>query len=445
MDKGITIAHVADLHLGAGNLHGGITAEGLPERLIDFRRVWVEICTDLAERARAGKLHAVLFAGDGFRTRRPSPTEIVFFQDGLSLLLGAGLPVVAVPGNHDLPNTPGERSALDPMDWGGRTVGAGTFQVIRTPDVYRVECPGGRAFNVAGLPYFSRSWVVARLGSELANASSRAEEAVGNIVAGLASWNLPFQLAASQIPDVLMLHHSVTGSVTSTGYETATGADPTIPLDVLASGPWAYVACGHIHKLQDLTGGHGGMEAPPVVYPGTPERIDFGEESEPKGWVEATFTQNLENRERGRCFWEHHASNARPFLTVERDLRDLGQLAESEFVQHVAGQISNLRAVRGGLAPVLRLRYSVTSEQAPGVRPSRLVQAARDAGAFWVSTVEPTITGDSREVRVPGLSREIRPEAALEKWLAAAPELEPHAVRLLDNFRELYTEALHAR
>ncbi len=43
---------------------------------------------------------------------------------------------------------------------------------------------------------------------------------------------------------------------------------------------------GHIHKHQNLTRDR--EEAPPVIYSGSMERIDFGEEGDPKGfcWVE---------------------------------------------------------------------------------------------------------------------------------------------------------------
>jgi exonuclease SbcD len=42
-----------------------------------------------------------------------------------------------------------------------------------------------------------------------------------------------------------------------------------------------YVALGHIHKAQDLNEGH----QPPVVYPGSIERVDFGEAADDKYFV----------------------------------------------------------------------------------------------------------------------------------------------------------------
>ena len=53
------------------------------------------------------------------------------------------------------------------------------------------------------------------------------------------------------------------------------GQDIVIPKSVLADTRFDYVAMGHIHKYQVLT-----HQRPPIVYPGSLERIDFGEEKD---------------------------------------------------------------------------------------------------------------------------------------------------------------------
>ncbi len=42
-----------------------------------------------------------------------------------------------------------------------------------------------------------------------------------------------------------------------------------------------YVAMGHIHKPQDVNEGY----QPPVIYPGSIERVDFGEAKEDRFFV----------------------------------------------------------------------------------------------------------------------------------------------------------------
>ena len=76
------------------------------------------------------------------------------------------------------------------------------------------------------------------------------------------------------------------------------------PLRLLKDPSWDYVALGHIHRHQALEA----ERLPPVVCPGSVERIDFGEEREDKGSVIAEV-------ERGRCSWMFHKLDARRFVT----------------------------------------------------------------------------------------------------------------------------------
>jgi exonuclease SbcD len=91
------------------------------------------------------------------------------------------------------------------------------------------------------------------------------------------------------------------------------GRDVAVLLSSLADPRWDYVALGHVHKHQNLTKGQAGL--PPVVYSGSIERIDFGEEGDPKGfcWLEL---------ERGNVNWEFIKLDARPFVTLSADLRE---------------------------------------------------------------------------------------------------------------------------
>ena len=83
------------------------------------------------------------------------------------------------------------------------------------------------------------------------------------------------------------------------------GGDVLALKSVLTDGPWDYVALGHIHMHQNLN-----VEGyPAVVYSGSLERIDFGEEREVEGfyWVQLT---------KGQATWQFVEVAARPFITL---------------------------------------------------------------------------------------------------------------------------------
>jgi DNA repair protein SbcD/Mre11 len=62
------------------------------------------------------------------------------------------------------------------------------------------------------------------------------------------------------------------------------GADLVLPASLVKDPRLDYVALGHIHRPQDLNeGAH-----PPVIYPGSIERVDFGEAGDDKFYIIAT-------------------------------------------------------------------------------------------------------------------------------------------------------------
>ncbi len=134
---------------------------------------------------------------------------------------------------------------------------------------------------------------------------------------------------------------------------------------MVADPVWDYVALGHIHKHQDLNP----QGYPPVVYSGSLERIDFGEEGEEKGfcWVEL---------QRSETTWSFVPVTARPFRTISIDVR-----SEEDPTAVVVDALE--RAETEGA--VIRLQVQLRADQIPGLREREVEGALADTASFIVA------------------------------------------------------------
>jgi DNA repair exonuclease SbcCD nuclease subunit len=101
--------HIADIHLGC-------TRYQLSESPRDFFEAWVDV---LERYAIEESVEFVLISGDFFHKRTVPPETMDHAVEGLTLLKEAGIPVVAIEGNHDQKHTDSEYSWLRSLsNWG---------------------------------------------------------------------------------------------------------------------------------------------------------------------------------------------------------------------------------------------------------------------------------------------------------------------------------------
>lgn len=357
---------VGDLHLGQGVERYG------PGRLADQAAAWSKV----ADLALEQNVDLVLFAGDGFERRRyPSQAELIAFAAPLRRLNAAGIPVVGIPGNHDVLAADGPTS-LDLF--------SDVMTVAQGPSVVKVA-----GVSVACLPWTPISRLVATRGG--GDRDALYQEAAALLHSTLRGLRAEIPVGE---PAVLLAHWSVSGAVTPTGREA--GLDFGVVLDTaeLEAMGWDAVVLGHIHAPQVL------HEGPWIAYTGSPLPLNFGEADTKHGvWI--IDTDSSERR--------YVQIPSRAFLTIDLDLAD-DDLGDGG--RDIGGLLAQTHHVKEA---IIRLRYQATEEEARRIDQGAIKQALVAAGAWHVS-IEPEILREDR-ARVHIETETLDELAALELWM----------------------------
>ncbi len=352
MTRPVRILHFADVHVGMENYGRMDPATGTSSRVRDF----LDRVDEVIDYALAHDADLALFAGDAFKSRDPDPTHQRELAQRFRRLAEA-MPLLLLPGNHDMPGMSARATSLD------------IFQALRVPGVIVGQKPGGQVVEtkagpvyLAWMPYPMRNRLLARedhQGKSIEALEQALRQTVSDILELLAA-----EAADQPMPRILAGHFSVAEAKLGSERTVMLGRDVAVFRSVLSDPAWDYVALGHVHRHQDLNpDGY-----PPVVYSGSLERIDFGEEGEDKGfcWVELA---------RGETRWSFVPVQARPFVTVRVDARQ-----ESDPTQATLAALTG-RALEGA---VVRLLVQLREDQRLGLNEKDIQQATRDASSVTI-------------------------------------------------------------
>ena len=294
----IKILHFADAHIDMANYGRHDPVSGLPLRVLDF----LHSLDTIVDAAISEKVDLVLFAGDAYKDRNPAPTFQREWGKRIMQLSRAGIPTLLLVGNHDTSPAIGRAHTLDP------------FETLEVPNVLVIERPSllhpadlwGLPLQVIAIPWVSKSGLIASQDMDAAEPGEvyqEIEARLADIVHNMIEEIDP------KLPVVLTAHASVQGAVYGGERTVMLGGDLVLSGSLVKDPRLDYVALGHIHKSQNLNeNAH-----PPVVYPGSIERVDFGEAGDDKFFV-------IAHVERGhtRVEWRK-LDGIRPF--IDRSLR----------------------------------------------------------------------------------------------------------------------------
>jgi exonuclease SbcD len=402
----IRIVHFADLHVGMENYGRLDPATGTSSRTRDF----LDRLDEVIDYALAHQTDLAIFAGDAFKTRDPEPTQQREFARRIKRLADK-IPTLLLVGNHDLPGTASKATSLD------------IYHVLDIPNVIVGYKPESRLVQtahgpvyLAWMPYPSRNRLLVdeeHKGKSLPELEQALRDAVTNYIHEMSE-----QAARQDAPRVLAGHFTVSGAVFGSERTVMLGSDVAVMRSAVADPAWDYVALGHIHKHQNLTQGEIGL--PPVVYAGSLERIDFGEENEPKGFCFAEIS-------RGKTDVEFIPVRARPFHTIRVDVKTEDQPTPA-VLEAIALRRTELQDA------IVRVIVSMTNEQA-GLLDERAVQKAAE-GASHLGIL-PDIRGETRARLGTDSAESLTPLELLARYLQAKSVSEDRVVELLQTAEEL--------
>ena len=405
------ILHFADLHLGVETYGSVDPATGLSTRLLDILRALDEV----VEYAVGNQVDLVLFCGDTYKSRDPSQTQQREFAKRLRRLSEEGISVFLLVGNHDLPSAIGRATAVEIFD----TLAVSHVYVGNRPDIYRI--PTKRGFvQVVALPWPRRSTLLSR--EEAKNLSI---DQVNDRLQDIMTRRLLDVISELDpaLPAVLACHVAVSTAKPGSERSMVVGRDPVLLLGTIAQPVFDYVALGHVHKRQVLS------ESPPVVYAGSLERLDFGDEDEDKGFYVVDIGLGAGEK---HVTYEFHKVDARRFLTVKVDV-DADDLDPTTTVLEAITrhQVEMNEAV-------VRIQLSLPSALEASLRDAEIYKALKEAHHV---TVGKEVRQETRPRLGDWASEDLTPVEALRIYLETKNIPRERQVVLLEYGERLIRDA----
>jgi exonuclease SbcD len=255
--------------LHTGDWHVGKPIRGR-SRMDEFERALQQVVDIAVEE----QVDAVLHAGDLYEHRSAAPDADRLVFEALLRLHSSGIPVVAIPGNHDsaprLDAFAGLLRAVN-VDMAARVLPPGRGGVVEVG-----SRDGSETLRVACMPFVPER----RFGSAVELFDSTEAwfqsyaDGMGNLMDAMAAG------FRDDAVNVVLAHLYAAGAKLGGGEREATvGLDYAVPAGRLPANA-SYLALGHIHRPQRVPGSRA-----PARYAGSLVQLDFGETEQAKSVV----------------------------------------------------------------------------------------------------------------------------------------------------------------
>jgi DNA repair protein SbcD/Mre11 len=306
--------HTADIHLGKTYR----TATDESERYEDFFRMLGSIVSD----AITEKVDFVLIAGDLFHTGQILPRTFARTIETLQPLKDSGIPCIAVEGNHDWIHR------RDSISWMEALSQMGYIQLLRPSrtengdyrfDPFDSETGTGGHIEIKGLNIYGLGYIGTQAGHHVARICDAVTTENNILLFHVGLWTYsPVEIGNMQPAEALPL-----------------------------ADKFQYVALGHGHKPYIVSTPDGRAYA---FNPGSPERVNFGEEKYDKGY----YLVNVENDTYSHEF-RHTSPRPMFVLAVNLDGSENSDQALESFRNQVKDKTASLT---DELRPLLEIRLA---------------------------------------------------------------------------------------
>lgn len=410
--------HTADLHFGV-TTYSKETPDGLGSRVHDFFRTFDRIL----DYVRKENIDLLLITGDIFKEREPNSTLRNMFYKRVVEIAKEGVLVVIVPGNHDM--HPFEKrdhtvKIFEIFDQENIVVMDGFFET----KVFDIR---GEKIRIIAVPYpYPERFIDQKNPGKI----EWLDQEVANLFEKKLKEVLDF--CQDDIPNILAGHLTVDNAQIGTERMIMIGKDVKVPLSVLLHPKLKFVALGHIHKFQVLNG-----KNPAVVYCGSPDRIDFSEAQDPKGFI--VFEIDKEN------FWfEFKSVDVRPFYQLEIDLFDAEDNVDETLILQIDKKIKKLEETevvnfKGAVVKLVIKTQSLLKER---LNLAKAEEYLKDK-CFILAPIEIEVVDVKKDFRIAEVDERSDPVVAFEKFLSASSKYKDikNKDEIIATFKSLFEEA----
>jgi len=351
------ILHFADAHINAVSSGRWDPDTGQPVRVMDF----LKSLDTIIDTAISEKVDLVLFAGDAYKDANPTPAQQALFASRILRLEDAQIETYLLVGNHDK-TVRNEDHALTEFK---------TFKTKHIHIVDEIKSIVTPWYEILCLPWVHKSRLI-----------------TGQVIMELEDL---IENMDPNTPNIFLGHCSVVGASFSSERLVMLGEDLMLPKKLLTESGFDYVALGHIHKHQEIDN--------IIIYPGSIERVDWGEAGEDKGFVIADVRKDS-------CDWKFHKLDCRPMLDYKIVLEDK---------ENILAEIKKNISPDGWLGSMIRIKLQYPENWAGLINNQQIENLFQ--GAFSVQVVHDPIREGRTRLDLEQDVAAYAPGELLEMWM----------------------------